>query len=367
MLAKERKAIPAGCVLFRVDAGPQIGLGHLRRCLALAAAMRSLGSTAVFVTSEHLQVKERLSASGFEGAPLGGSQPGDAADLQQTIDAATRLGSGVIVVDSYRVGFDYLRRLRVAGLFTVVIDDQARFPYSCRVVVNGGAHALELPYRSLSGDTVFLLGPRYVLLNPEFWDLPRRTRWESVRTVLVTLGGTDAHNLTPGILGMLETLPGDFSVTAVVGPFFHNRGEILRAAQSCRRTVQLIEKADSLRNLMVQADVAISAGGQTMYELAATGTPTAAVQVADNQAESLQAMGAKRVAQLAGRAGEEGLLRQLKHILLVLLKDREERAAMSAAMTALVDGRGALRAAEIILSAAGGESGRRQSDRSGRA
>jgi len=35
--------VKALSVIFRVDAGPDIGIGHLKRCATLAAALSNLG------------------------------------------------------------------------------------------------------------------------------------------------------------------------------------------------------------------------------------------------------------------------------------------------------------------------------------
>ena len=336
-------------VLFRVDAGPEIGLGHLQRCLSLALALQRRDTTCVFLRSADPTVQDQVAASGFHTERLDGVEPGNSGDLKQTLAMLARYRCDAVVVDSYHVEADYLGRLRAAGLFVVAVDDLARYPFPCQLVVNGGAYAPQMPYRALLGDTTFLLGAQYALLRPEFWNIPTRTVRDTVRTLLVTLGGADPHNLMPGFLGLLDGLPADFTVTAIVGPFFENRAAVEHTARGCLRVVQLVDGPESLRDLMLEADLAVSAGGQTLYELAATGTPTVAVEVANNQAPNLKALAADGVLRVAGCLGQAGLLDRLGETVQTLLDNQDARATMSGAGQRLVDGRGAVRVAEVMV------------------
>jgi UDP-2,4-diacetamido-2,4,6-trideoxy-beta-L-altropyranose hydrolase len=225
-------------VLFRVDVGSAIGLGHLARSLALAAAGRDAGMQCVFLavgsvigyrTALKLVTDSGFEVKIFEQVALGGRE-----DLERTLDQAARHSSDAVVVDSYHVDGQFFERLRAAGLFVIANDDLALHPFPCQLVVNGGAHACELPYRSSSGDTRFLLGPEYALLRPEFRDLPRRAVCAVARNILVTLGGADPRNLMPRLLGLLAELPGDFEVAAIIGPFFKSLGVIERIASRWR-------------------------------------------------------------------------------------------------------------------------------------
>ncbi len=80
----------------------------------------------------------------------------------------------------------------------------------------------------------------------------------------------------------------------VMGVPFENTREIAAVMDGHTR---LIESPDDygMRDVMLSSDVAISAGGQTLYELARTGTPTVAVSVADNQKKNVEAMGKVRI------------------------------------------------------------------------
>lgn len=336
-------------VLFRVDAGPHIGLGHLQRCLSLATALLHCGAACLFLTNEEPTARDRVRRFGFDGYTLGAVESWGANDLAQTIAMAASHRCAVIVVDSDYEGAEYLSQLRDDGFFVCAIEDIAPHPFPCQLVVNGDAHARQLSYDSSSGDTLFLLGPEYCILRREFWKIPSRVMRDVVQNVLVTLGGADPYNLMPRVLGLLGELPGTFTVTAIIGPFFENLSEVEAAAERVRRPVRLVHLPDSVRDLMREADMAVSAGGQTLYELACVGCPTVAVRMASNQDGQLQVSVDAGLIRAVGRADERSVVIAIGDAVLSLLRNPRARAAMSAAGQRLVDGQGALRVAETIL------------------
>lgn len=334
-------------VLFRADSGPHVGLGHITRCLSLSAAAKREGVESIFLTSSDQAVRNRIISSGprVEIGPISG----DNTDLRQCLTTASRNLCDAIVVDSYSADSGYLEKLRAAGFYVVAIDDFARYSFPCHLVINGGAHARLLSYRSSSGDTRFLLGPEYALLSPQFWDARSRKIRKMVENILVTLGGGDTNNLMPKLLSSLDSLPCDFRITTIIGPFFDNKDEIKRTAESCRHEIRMVEEPETLRDIMVESDLAVASGGQTQYELAAIGTPTLALELADNQAQSLRALEALGVIHVVGKATDERLMDGLKASVKDLIKNSRDRIKMSAVGQHLVDPRGAIRAAEEML------------------
>lgn len=335
-------------VLFRTDVGPDIGLGHLNRCLALAAALRAKGVPSVFVTYGNAPSDYLVSVPlPLHRLPI--AEPGSSEDLAYVLKQTDHAGCETIVVDSYQINAQYLAELRQEGLFVVAIDDLASYTFPCQLVVNGGVQAMDLPYRSSSGDTQFLLGPRYALLREEFWNGLSRQERERVQTVLVTLGGADPYNLMPQLLVMLDQLDGGFNVAAIVGPFFERRRDVEEIARACRRTIRIIRAPQSVRDLMVEADVAISAAGQTLYELARVGCPTVAVSIAENQEPQLRSFMEAGAVLLAGRAHDTDVVDKVRAALLALIADRSSRNTMGQTGRRLIDGHGAHRVVDGLL------------------
>ena len=336
-------------LLIRADVGSKIGLGHLRRCFSLALALRGENVRCVFFPAGDDAQAPPDFLAGWDIHRHANLQLGGEDDLRQTVDAAAAHRCSGVVVDSYYTNETNLRRLCDAGFFVAAIDDLASHPFPCDLVINGGLSAESLPYVSSSGNTQFLLGPKYALLREEFWDATQCCSCDpEVRNILVTMGGADGLNLTPTVVECLESLPGDFQVTVIIGPFFQNRDEIRTVLGHCRRCVLASENPQAIGEIMREADLAVSAAGQTLYELAVTGVPTIAIQVADNQAGNIDSLTRRGVILPIVPDDRATFQRELGRCVSQLLSDSTSRSAMAQAGRELVDGRGAIRAAGAL-------------------
>lgn len=343
-------AIPRAPVLkalIRAETGPSVGLGHLQRCMALAAALEQEGvAEPVFLAAEATAV-EWLDRSGLQHVEAG-FEPGAPGDVDTVLRTAGREGCDLVITDSYLLHEGHLGAIRRAGHILVSLDDLCRHPFPSHVVVNGGAHARALDYVSAVGDTRFLLGPTYALLRPEFWKAPRTRTDRGVERILVTFGGGDPTGLTQRVIRGLDELDDHVSLTVLVGPMFRDRAEIDRAARGASCAVELAEPSFEVRRLMEEADLAISAAGQTLYELAAVGTPAVAVQVADNQRDTLAALVSHGAVVAAGASDDADIGDRVRQAVGELIRERSARDDLRQAGQRLVDGRGALRVARAI-------------------
>ena len=99
---------------------------------------------------------------------------------------------------------------------------------------------------------------------------------------------------------------------------------------------------------MLQADLAVSAAGQTLYELAHVGCPVVAVRMAENQEGQMRAFAAAGTLLPGGSVEKDADFSGVRATVGRLLADPAARAAMSAAGRRMVDGGGARRVAEAI-------------------
>jgi len=341
-------AWPPARVLLVADGGPAVGLGHLGRVLALADALDAEGAWAGVVAPPAGAFRARVEARGRTAITLEGWPAWDDAALARVQAAAHEAGATTLVVDSYRASDAALERWRAAGLTLIAFDDLAASPSPCHVVIDPSPAAAAVARASRHGDTRFLLGPAYAPLRPEFGTPPVRKTREHVETVVLTLGGGEVPGLTQPLLDALDAAPGDFVVDALVGPFA-DPAPLAAVVARCRRAVRIHHDPPDVRALFVEADLAVSAAGQTLFELAWAGCPTVAIAVADNQRANLAGFAARGTVRAVESPGAIDFGARLTRAVADLLADGEARRAMTAAGQRLVDGAGARRVAEAAL------------------
>ena len=333
-------------VAFRTDGSADLGFGHIRRCLTLAQALQKHGGDTRFVVNRDPSVEGVLRKYGFGGAVVEARADHD---LGQTLGHVRRWGVHALIVDSYEVSGKCFQDVHEPVI--VVIDDLADRPLPVDLVVNGAGNAGELSYCT-SPRTKLLLGPQYALLREEFSHEPDRPIRAQVERVLIITGGADPCALTPRLIDWTREAMGGVAIDVVVGPFFTD--DVVRRIEKLVEgdsSIALHRDPQHLRNLMLKCDVAIAGGGQTTYELAATGTPAVAIRLADNQSGNLQGLSAKDALEWVGDIQDGDTESRVIGALRNLAEHADKRARMSQAGRALVDGGGAGRVAQAVLEA----------------
>lgn len=298
-------------LLIRADATPEIGMGHVMRCLALAQAWRSIKVGKVSFTG---QLDIALQRIGQEGFNLSNGRCSAISDGDWT------------VVDGYHLG-DIARQFQTMGFKTLMVDDNCHLPeYHADIILNHNAHAesLHSEYEVKAPGARLLLGFRYALLRQEFWLYRewRRKIPDTATKVLITFGDSDmAQKAIQKVRKALKHLKG------------------LEIRESDGKT--------PMPKLMAWADLAVCPGSVTAMECAFMGLPTIMLNIAENQVQNAYALTTAGVGVCLGNLenttpGLIGLwVDSLAH-------NRISRERMSQAGRSLVDGKGAQRVVEAM-------------------
>jgi len=331
---------PAREVIFYTAADKCAGYGHFRRCLSLAEALRQLKVASIFLLEGDPAAAHEAASIGIEALTIHSKEKS-----ARTTDLIRKRKPLAVILDSYTLDPAYLIELKQKDMFVVVIDDLADRKLPVDLVINGSIDAAKLAYHA-EKTTRFLLGPQYILLRSEFAEEPKRMIALHVRRVLVTVGGGDPNRLTARLVRWAAGAIYDASFDVVIGPLF-DKPDVPSADLKLAAAVH--SNPQNIHNIMLDADLALCGGGQTTYELAATGTPAVAVRLADNQTQNLAGLNAAGALVWAGDVHDADLEGKTKRALAALASDPARRTALSQRGRALVDGQGSPRVARAIL------------------
>ena len=308
---------------IRADANKTIATGHVMRCLALADVLRKLSVETVFITADD-DSGALIDARQYRRICLHTKWDDMESELPVLRKVLSDEGVTGLLVDSYMATPKYLKALKKL-VRVAYIDDMPMItePWHipCDVLVNYSAYSDTFPYRSKYRHTKLLLGCDYAPLRACFFaesgngfDARKRcdTGGESLKKALIMTGGTDRYGVS---LYLADALPGRYPDTHFIfisGSLNTHYDELLKIADHFPNTEVLLNVSD-LERYMLQCDLAVTAGGTTLYELAATRTPAVSFSFADNQLRNVEAFDRKGCIPYAGdvRDGMQGRIEEL--------------------------------------------------------
>ena len=325
-------------IFIITEGGRNIGFGHVARCVSLAQAFLERGISSEFILNGDKSLSGLLKGRKYTFF----NWVKDKKKLFSLIK-----GAEVAIVDSYLAGEGIYKRIAELADLPVFVDDNKRLNYPKGLLINGSIYAQNINYPTRKGLT-YLLGSQYALLRKEFWDTPRRKVKNSIGTIMVTFGGDDEMGLTPRVTEFLNKNYPDMVKNIVIGKGFQNTEGLERLLAG---RVNFIYSPDAARmkSTMLEADIAICAAGQTLYELARTGTPAIATSVARNQLKNAKGFERAGLINYIGSCADRSFLVKLKNAIkkfesVNIRRNRSKRGQEC------IDGKGALRAAREILS-----------------
>lgn len=336
---------------FRVDANESVASGHLMRCISIAEQCMKKGESCLFILAEEKET-DRLLEKKIPYVVL----QSDWNHLEDETEKMERLikekNFKWLVVDSYQVTGNYLSYLeRLVPVF--YLDDMKKEKYPVSAVLHYEEWSEATSYRSVyeKEKTDVLVGMQYTPLREEFSNC--RKLVEREHSILITTGGTDTYNVAGKVLA--ECFAGNefngYEFHVIIGSMNRHESYLQELAKQ-HSEIHLHKNVKNMSDYMRTCEVAVSAGGTTLFELCACQIPSICFSFAENQKSFAEEMGKKEVMLYAGDAREENtrIERYICKQLQMLLKNSELRKKLSSNMGVLVDGKGAERIADYLCS-----------------
>ena len=330
---------------FRVASAPQLGAGHMRRCMALAEA---LDGKACFFLDPEAPWTTDLEKSGIE------------IEVEESIES-TSLTMGAIysgrirgiIFDSYELPRSCIDDA-ANYTFTAEIADKSR-PTSAQAIVVPALGVADSPQPNLDNKTHCLIGPSFTLLAAPFVRAQEiassaERSLREIRNVLVSMSAYDSVNATGFVLEALAQATTKFDVSITLGPNAPHIELVKSQVERMGKRATLIMGADDLSGLLLESDLVIAAGGVTLIEACCCGTPAITVPFNDNQCDPAKEVERLGVGVFAGLLSEIST-NSLASLVDDVASDYEGRQKMHKNGLSLIDGKGTERVAAALQNA----------------
>ena len=320
-------------VIILTEGGKDIGFGHVARCSSIYQAFEQFNIVPRFIINGDDSVKSIL--------------PDFNVDIIKWVEDLSVISKAdIVIVDSYLANVDIFEEISNKVHLVAFVDDNNRLDYPKGIIVNGTLDASNMDYQKRD-DIRYLIGNEFIPLRKDFWDIPKLKINDSIEDILITMGGNDLRNLTPKILELLNDYFPNVTKKIIVADSFKNTSEIEILKN---KHVELIYSPDSseIIDVMSSVDLAISASGQTLYELACIGVPTIAIGIIENQKNNIKNWKKQGFIEYAGCWNDEKLLETILNKI-EYLQDKNIRYDKRLLGIQAVDGKGSLKIAKSIL------------------
>ena len=338
-------------VFFRADSNKQIASGHIMRCLSIAQAFIDAGEDVEFLVADENPVT-MLNRAGVKYTILHSTWNYLMEEVKVVKEKLHIHKNPLLIIDTYQVSKKYVEALLPYAKICY-LGSMPEYLGPIKALIN---YSTDIDYefynQKYSKTTKLLLGAEYAPLRKEFQEVKHIQSANGKCRVLLTTGNTDAQNCVGKVLESLKRSNyKSLLINVVVGAMFDAK-ESLHQIYDGDSMVVLHENVASMSVLMANCDLAISANGTTVYELAAAKVPTISFAMVEEQVKSARKLSELGVVYYCGEIynDETGVIENILKTTLRLATDSEERQRLSRKANSVIDGRGCERIVDVLKS-----------------
>lgn len=253
-------------VIFRVDGGSEIGLGHVSRCCALAEMLKNDFEIYFYTRANSSVILDDIRRYCSDVFTLN-----DKLSYEEEAGKWISIlqGNEIVVLDGYSFNTNYQQQIKNVGCKLVCIDDIHAYHFVSDAVINHAPGIVENLY-STEPYTRLYLGSEYALLKKNFLDeavVPDKPLNLDNSPVLICLGGADPDNFTRQVLEEVLYLLPKHNMNVVVGAAYVHLKELKQFAETNKCvSLHVNIKPEDMLALMQQSHIAITSASTIALE-----------------------------------------------------------------------------------------------------
>ncbi len=254
-------------ILIRADGSNYRGMGHISKQISLYKKLRSFGHELLFITmydknTINILNKYDINYVSFEGSKF--------YNISKFIDSFI---PDIIVLDILDTTQEYIKKLKKYDIKIITFDNTDESAFMCDAIFNimyYHSDNLKGKYRDYSH---LYEGYKYIIMD-KIYNTSQKSINNIVNNILLTQGGADTTEKIPFLLKLLIQINKKININIVIGPAFSkNNIQCIENIAKNNNNIYLYYKPNGLFELIKKSDLVITAGGTTMWEIAALKIP----------------------------------------------------------------------------------------------
>jgi spore coat polysaccharide biosynthesis predicted glycosyltransferase SpsG len=293
-------------MVFRGDASPAIGAGHVMRLSSIAEEAIARGIKCIFVGD----------ISGIEWLKKYVNQIGFVKVLPPESISEVMNNKNILIIDSYEIPTDEPSLHRANWSFIVTIADSQTPDYEADLLVYPGIDSRWESKRYLS----LLSGPKVIPFRKSI-SKSHVLRISDNPRLLIFGGGTDQFGMALKVAQIIKEKY-EYECASFI---FHDSDEI----EALDSRFKVYPFGSSLDSIIEHSDIVITSASTSSFEVLARGIPAGVIRLIGNQDDNFRALGENGLVSVIGKRDNDGIWEFYNDELEKLITDAQYREVLA--------------------------------------
>jgi len=269
-------------ILFRTITNFKKGYGNLQRSITLAEGLHKKDYQSHFLITKNTSAINELKKRHYNFSIL----PRFNSIKNESIYISNLMKSKnfqIIILDMREFGESLSKYLKQNNRHVVLIDDAwCKIAYA-DLLINGTIIEKYHNYKKINKNSKIFIGIKYFIIPNNFkkfrkqlYNIKQKKNYD----IVVSMGGSDYDNITEFVVDSLIQFD-NLRIKIIVGPFFKKYKKFKKYIKN--KNIKIIKSSTTIWKEFNKADIAISASGNTLYELIVQRIPTLSISISPHQ------------------------------------------------------------------------------------
>ena len=319
-------------ILFLVDGSSKIGMGHVYRSINLANELKN-DYEIIFITREKISFK--FFKKYFKCFFI------DRKDIIKEKKILEKIKPDLVIIDKLKERNITINNINRICSNILSID----YTKNNTQKIKHGITML-YPYSGFSSQNTTL---KYTIIDKKFRKNKISNLRKTVKKIIILQGGSDTYCFTPNIVKSFNSISFDVQLTVITGPSFNCWKQLNSSINNSTKKIRVLHNIKNMSTILKNYDLAITAGGMTLLELACIGLPSLIICGERFEIETAKLLEKHGFGKNLG-FGKNVSTKKLNLEINTIINNFNKRKSMKLCGQTLIDGNGVFRAKKLVQS-----------------